>query len=50
MLKSIGIAAFGGAIGIPVWGVAAIGIGILGAGVGIGVLGKSALVALAVAL
>lgn len=49
MLKSIGIAAFGGAIGVPVWGVAAIGIGILGTGVGIGIIGKKAILAVILA-
>ena len=36
MFKSIGIAAFGSAVGFPVWGVALVGIGLLGVGVGIG--------------
>jgi len=38
MFKSIGVAAFGGAVGLPVLGIAAIGIGLVGAGFGIGYL------------
>jgi hypothetical protein len=36
MLKSIGIVSGGFAIGLPIWGVALVGIGLVGAGAAIG--------------
>jgi len=43
MLKSIGIAGFGGAVGVPVWGIALAVIAIAGTSVAIGyALGNAA--------